>query len=271
MLVELKLDECAPVTALVSPERVPARAVLSGLTPGRVFANDRRQPSAVLIWGEFRYCYLAGDSGDGAFVADLASLLAGELLPEARASSDPTIVFYPLGPGWLERIAALFPGDQQIRPVRQRFTFDPARFAGRNWQTRVPAGLRVERIAGDRAAAVVTPLVGVLWRSVADFLTHGMGYCVVEGDRIASTCLSAFVAGGRAEISIDTDPDYREQGLATLCGAAFIAHCLDEGITPVWECWRDNVPSVRLAARLGFRTADEQATHFVDLTGPADA
>lgn len=270
MLVELQPDKRGSVRSLVSCARVPAQAVLLGHAPGRVFVNREHQPTAVFVWGEFRYCYLAGDSSDHTFVTDLAHLLADELIPAVRGSHDPTIVFYPDAPGWLDQIGQLAPdGDPRFMAPRQLFTFNPAHFRLHDRASRVPDGLRLQRITGELAQAIVTPLVGILWHSVEDFLAHGLGFCVLEGDRIASTCFSAFADGQHVEISIDTHPDYRQRGLATLCGAAFIAHCLTHNLKPIWECWNDNLPSIQLASRLGFQKGAEQITCFVDLSRPA--
>jgi RimJ/RimL family protein N-acetyltransferase len=234
-----------------------------------VFVNDARHPTAAFVWDEFRFCYLAGDSTDSAFVSDLADLLAGELLPAARNSHDPTIVLDPAAPGWFDHIDQLLPDVWRVWASRQMFTFDPAHFTWHDWANRIPEGMRVEPITGELAQVIITPVVGILWRSLKDFLASGVGFCVLAGDTIASSCWSAFVAGQRVEISIDTHPDYRQQGLATLCGAAFVAHCLEQHLEPVWECWSNNVPSIQLGSRLGFQIDAERTICFVDLSRPA--
>jgi GNAT superfamily N-acetyltransferase len=268
-LVELPPDRFGAVRSLISRARVPAQAVLAGRAPGRVFVNDARQPTAAFVWDEFRFCYLAGDSNDSAFVTGLADLMANELLPAARSSHDPTVVLDPDAPGWFDHLDQLMPGVWRVRALRQTFTFDPACFAWRDRTDRIPEGMRVEPIAGHLAREIVNPLVGILWRSVDDFLSDGVGFCVLADDTIASTCLSAFIARQRVEISIDTHPDYRRQGLATLCGAAFVAYCLEHHLEPVWECWNNNVPSIQLGSKLGFQKDAERTTCFLDLSRPA--
>lgn len=270
MLIELTPGGYGAVRSLFSPARVPAQAVLAGRAPGRVFANHAHRPTAVFVWGEFRFCYLAGDSNDSAFVRDLAAVLGSELLPAIRNSYDPTLVLDPDSSAWFDHLDQLVPDIWRVWAPRQAFTFDPSCFVWHDWTDRIPEGMRIEPITGDLARMIVNPLVGNLWCSIDDFLADGVGFCVLAGDTIASTCLSAFVAGKYVEISIDTHPDYRRQGLATLCGATFVANCLERHFEPVWECWQSNMPSIQLGAKLGFRQAAVRATCFLDLTRPVE-
>ncbi|RPJ43622.1 MAG: GNAT family N-acetyltransferase [Chloroflexi bacterium] len=46
--------------------------------------------------------------------------------------------------------------------------------------------------------------------------------------------------------------------LAYLTARAFMDACLSCGLRPVWGCWPENEPSVRLARKLGFQLDCEQ-------------
>lgn len=52
------------------------------------------------------------------------------------------------------------------------------------------------------------------------------------------------------EIQIDTDPDYQQQGLATIAAAKLIEFCLSKKIKPNWSA--ANQISERLARKLGY-------------------
>ena len=91
------------------------------------------------------------------------------------------------------------------------FTFDLACFSLLDWAQQIPEGLRVQPITEALAQDIIQPLVGVTWPSLEDFLAEGLGFVVLDGDTIASTCFSVLVARGCAEISIDTHPDYRQR------------------------------------------------------------
>lgn len=269
MIYELKTNAFDKVRPLFAGlDRVAVHAIIEGNCPSRIFVNDTARPTVAFTWNAFRYGYLAGESSNDAFNASLRQLLSETLFPEARDSHDPSLVIYPYPESWREKIAALAGEQPLFELARGTFAFAPARFQYHNWEDQIPPGFRMQRIDESLLAQSGPEIVaahGILWRSPGDFVEKGLGYCLLHDDEIVSTCFSAFVAGERREISIDTRPDYRRRGLATLTAAALISHCLENGWEPGWECWTDNTPSVRLAEKLGFERGTDYGVYFVDL------
>ena len=249
------------------PQRVAIEATLAGYTDGTIYVDDPIRPAAAFIWNAFRFGFLAGDPANESFVAALADLLAFELLPAARDSHDPTLVIYPTSPDWRMQLPALLGGREILSLRRRTFNFDAARVPVSR-RINLPTGLRLEPVDAARIAASpeLQAEISLLWHSVQAFLSHGLGYCVMAGDQVASVCLSAFAGGKLREISVSTHPDYRRQGLAQAVCRAFIYACRWQGLTPVWECWHDNLPSVKLAETLGFRQVEDYPVYFLDLT-----
>jgi GNAT superfamily N-acetyltransferase len=248
-------------------DRVAIGALLDRRADGRIFVDDPAQPTGVFFWNDFRFSYLLGDPADGAFVADVADLLAHDLLPAARDSHDPSVVIYPHPVSWSRRLPDLLDGRTAIALKRRIFSFEVIRF-GRLKAAPIPAGMTLRPIDADRIADS-DPLaaeIDLLWTSREAFLADGGGFCLVQDGAVVSACLTAFAAGQEREISIHTHPAYRGRGLASVTGAAFIADCVQRGLTPVWECWHDNAPSVALAAKLGFVPVADYPVYYLDLT-----
>jgi len=76
---------------------------------------------------------------------------------------------------------------------------------------------------------------------------------MMKGDDIVSSCQSVFVGDRRVEIYVENGERYRRQGFAILCASAFIEHCLEKGLLPVWSCWdyEWNIASINPAQKLG--------------------
>lgn len=91
---------------------------------------------------------------------------------------------------------------------------------------------------------------GHAFHSDEDLLAHGLGYCVLCGDRVASVASSFATSRRDVEIQIDTHPGYQRRGLACAASAALIRDCLDRGLRPHWSA--ANPHSVGLAGKLGF-------------------
>lgn len=71
-----------------------------------------------------------------------------------------------------------------------------------------------------------------------------------DGEPVAGASSYSTYKGG-IEIEIDTRPDMRRKGLATVCAANLILDCLARGLYPSWDA--ANQMSVGLAQKLGYR------------------
>src|SRR5262245_35093326 len=121
----------------------------------------------------------------------------------------------------------------------------------------VPTGYQItqidlelaQHIGREVSADLMLPEV---WASPADFVAHGIGFCARTGERIVCGAVSAARCDTAIEIQINTLPAYRRLGLATVVGALLVAHCVEHGLEPDWDTATDNLPSQRLAQRLGY-------------------
>lgn len=121
----------------------------------------------------------------------------------------------------------------------------------------VPAGYqiaridleRAQRIGGEVSTGLILPEV---WGSPADFVARGIGFCALAGERLVCAATSAARCENAIEIQINTVPSFRRLGLATTVGAMLVAYCLEHGLEPDWDTDADNLPSQRLAQRLGY-------------------
>jgi RimJ/RimL family protein N-acetyltransferase len=78
----------------------------------------------------------------------------------------------------------------------------------------------------------------------------------LAGDRPVAFCYASSVTERWWDVSIDTLEPFRRQGYAAQCVAAGIDRMAQAGKQPVWGAMHSNLPSARLAARLGFRPVD---------------
>jgi len=74
-----------------------------------------------------------------------------------------------------------------------------------------------------------------------------------------SFCYAGAITESLWDISIDTLPEHRRKGYATLCVAHMIRHMQAKGKHPVWQAVEENPASWRLAQKLGFVPVDELA------------
>ena len=116
----------------------------------------------------------------------------------------------------------------EVRP------FGPSDLAA--WADDLPEGLRSE---------------------LEEALTRGAPAAAAFADgRPVSFCYAADETEGLWDISIDTLERYRRQGYAAGCVSYMVEEMRRRGKEPVWAAEETNLPSMRLAAKLGFVPVD---------------
>lgn len=70
---------------------------------------------------------------------------------------------------------------------------------------------------------------------------------------------------GFMDFNVYTHPDHRNKGLASICCSTLIDYCMEHDIVPQWGCWTVNVPSCKLAHKLGFEIYAETQVNFAEI------
>lgn len=89
--------------------------------------------------------------------------------------------------------------------------------------------------------------------SEEDYLARGFGVAAMAGEELVGGASTYAVCAAGAEIQIDVRSDWRRQGIASACAAAFVLECFRRGIVPEWDAI--SPASACLARKLGFREA----------------
>ncbi len=90
---------------------------------------------------------------------------------------------------------------------------------------------------------------------MSDFLKHGFGYCVLDGEKIVALCMSFSQSSHGVEIEVDTDPKYQGQGIGKIVSARFVAEAYRRNMTSLWDA--TNIASAKIAEALGFEFVRE--------------
>lgn len=82
------------------------------------------------------------------------------------------------------------------------------------------------------------------------FMAKGVGYCIKDGNELASFATTFLPFRKNLEIQVITLEKYRRKGLALIACAKLIEYCLVNSITPCWDAANEN--SAKLALKLGY-------------------
>ncbi len=256
-MVELTPSQYLAASALFAQTHygVLAAGTLYSGHPGRVFLDDLDAPKAGLICTRLDYYFLAGQTS-APVLNWLYEKFNEDFIPRQKSaigSADVVLFFEPFT--WKEPLFKRFKDWQPLLIHKKRHILpagSAARFSG--WQKHLPAGFQVRPYNSEliQSSSELISNTELFYGSVENFLKRSFGWCILDGDQIASTCWAVFVGGGEVEIDIHTAEAYQRQGLACLLASIFIEDCLNRGLNPIWGCWPENMPSVRLANKLGF-------------------
>ena len=98
--------------------------------------------------------------------------------------------------------------------------------------------------------------------SVSNFMTHGIGLCMMQGEDIIVEAFASSLGKSRAEIGAITHEPYRGRGFAPIACAYLIEQCEQRGYQAYWSCDAENTASIRVAQKLGFQ--HEQAYQIIE-------
>ncbi len=259
-MIELMPSECRRVLPLLKGIRqaVLPWAICEGVNPGRVFVDRRDEPQLALIWSPVGYYFLAGAVKE---LDAVRQVLTETFIPASQADGESGFILIPGEAAWKAHLAEILPGRNVIEIYRRPFVLERERFAAVGDRCKaVPPGFRLVPLTRELAERV--DVLRVSWASLEDFHLMGMGFALLDGDRMASVCLSLFASHNAVEIDMHTDEAYRRRGFALLTAAALIEECLRRGLSPNWECFWENEPSVALAERLGFRALPDYPVYY---------
>ncbi len=183
------------------------------------------------------------------------NVLAGDhKSPQVEAILDKVetaLLFYP-NPEWKKVLQERF-GDKLEEFTHRTFKSEKLDINHvRKFITPLPDGYHLERVTLETAQYIDEHFhtFSRTWETVEDYVNKGLGYCIRFEDKVVSHAGSLFPFTKHLEIQVDTDPDYRRNGFASIVCAKLIEQSLLNDVIPYWEAHTEI--SAKIAEKLGF-------------------
>lgn len=269
MIFELKEKHFGKIMPIIKKlqYRPSLICIVNRNNTGRIFVDDANNPKTALVWTRWGFNYLVGHHTNNRFNKAIRKHILENLIPEGiKLKQETGFILYIHPENFCTIIEELFVEKLPLKDHRNIFTFNSEKFKKHlGWRKKIPEGFEIKRI--DKTLAKrLSDTIGWNWDSVDNFLSKGFGFSLLTGQKIVSSCYSIFVGKNTYEIEINTHPTYRGRGFATLVASAFIDHCLSNGLTPHWECWKGHTTSNRLAGELGFELREQCIAYSIEFT-----
>lgn len=237
-------------------------AVFNHDLPGRIYVDDVDSPrSGFMSTKEMQF--LAGDPDNMAFNTALKQVLRSTIcIGDAPEVTLEEIDLTFVGDRWLEQLPFLF-GDWRWPPIPDRAAhYRLTSFQGK-WRESVPDGYTILPLDKQHIAHHPEDLSQFEVKQFADFGPADFGFCALWNGRIVCMCSSDVVSGQACEIGIETHPEHRRKGLATVTTAATVEYALSAGLSDIrWICEVENIGSVKTAVNVGFTEQFQTTGYF---------
>jgi len=90
------------------------------------------------------------------------------------------------------------------------------------------------------------------WGDLRTSLIEGLVAGAIVGDKVVATSFVSARGQRYADVGVYVLENYRQRGLATAAASVVARSVQSDGLIPVWSCGSHNIPSLRLARKLGF-------------------
>ncbi|MGD1993400.1 MAG: GNAT family N-acetyltransferase [Anaerolineae bacterium] len=241
-------------------------AVLSGVVPGQIYADDVSSPRSALVRVENRF-YLSGSPREENFNRGLRRLFDEEIYPQASVSGETMFVLYYPSADWEACITDLLSDKHPMKDMRQFYACSGPEI---DWRAVIEPEFALrsvdrELLENEELTYVDQLRTEVLSESpsIEHYLSRRFGFCLLQGDVIAGWCLSEYNTADRCEVGIETVDAYRRRGVATVTATALVEHAAAQGVSQVgWHCWTSNAASAATALKVGFRKVRDYPALF---------
>ncbi|MDA1950010.1 GNAT family N-acetyltransferase [Bacillus cereus] len=236
-----------------------AYAVCDQMVDGEVFANEKL--TAGLIRTVNGIYYLFGHTDDQNYNEDLLMYLK-----MAIEKTEKRFTLFASSEEWEMMIEGRFSNVLRNMP-RMKFQREIFEERTQDANKNTYAVKRIDKSDIERSSEFTEKYYKEYWGSKETFLNSGFGFCIEQDGIIVAECVSIFSGNGYAEIDIATHEAHQGKGLAQAVATRFIEHCMQNDITPCWDCYVDNIPSQKLASKLIFHNPIEYRLFVRKKTG----
>ncbi|KOS26651.1 acetyltransferase [Bacillus anthracis] len=261
MISELSKNDFYKCSSLINERgQLEVKAVIAGVNPGRIFVDNISSPNSGLIWlGNNDGFFFIGNAENEEFNKEMKHLIDNVIKPEAKKVGLNCFEGIGNHSKWNKTIERIFQ-HRNLKSWNQRvYTLRKEDYENHH-ESKIEQGYTVLKM--DKALYennntfknidFLQSKILEFWSSPDHFFNEGIGYCIVYDDLIVSVCFSGFVFENIHCIDIETIEEHQGKKLAQKITHSFVKDCLENNITPYWDCMELNKPSVAVVENVGF-------------------
>lgn len=236
-------------------------AIITGHPAGRIWVDDRLNPSTALIWDLIDdFLFVGGEEASSVTAINLRKTITDVIIPKGFQRGSSTFVIHFSSEAWAEQLPIVFEGMEVSLKKKILYTLD-GHHDDRQQHRRlvVPEGFLICKIDSDLMRSDLDNLddliacTKTIWGDIERFDKDAVGFCALYKCQMVSRCVTDFVKGRECELYVETDERFGNRGLAKAVTSTIAEYLTDRGFRMIWQCWEDNLASRRVAEAVGFK------------------
>lgn len=228
-------------------------SVINSNLDGTIYTDDISSMKMAIVQTNFDWFFFIGSYDDENSIESFASLINQRIIDGSRQ-----IVIFGLPQEIIIMIESKL--DIKLKAIsKMSYKFNQESYINNVHKYSSRQDMIIEKIDDRNIDSVMKNIDGIkmFWRTDKNFLEKSFGYVLFKDSEVVSVCFANNMNGSLREIDIFTSEDFRGKGYAVHTCSAFIDHCLEHNLRPLWETVNLNKSSCRLAEKLGFELSFE--------------
>ncbi|MBU5439621.1 GNAT family N-acetyltransferase [Tissierella sp. MSJ-40] len=259
MYIELRKDEYGIVSNYFNFDfQTPALAVINGYFPGKVYVDNKENPKGIIVWAISRWAYayfeLENIEKNREFFKEF---MEEEIIPIIDDLNEEYFEIYSLNDDYdrilKEEIQGFYLYDKHYENT---FTLNEEKFRSFNF--------KYDKKEVLEEKFPIIPKKYEQYFKINEMNKEVDGIILLDEGEVVSQCINnGFENDNKYFIDVDTfDDEERNKGYATIVAYELIKNLLNKEKKPFWETREDNMPSICLAAKLGFEKIERYPVYI---------
>ncbi|MBU5592782.1 GNAT family N-acetyltransferase [Clostridium sp. MSJ-4] len=259
MYTELNKDEFIIVRDYFKEKyQIPAVSVINNNFPGKIFVDNKEEPKAILVWAISRWAYVYFQKENSKSRDFFNSLLQKEITPLMKDLNEEYFEVYS---GNEEAWDAILNTDFEGFNIFNKH-FENTFILNYEMFSKVKLNGNETKIF-ERKFPIV-PEIYSKYFNISTMNKEVDGMVLEENERIVSQCVNnGFISDNYYFLDLDTfEKSERNKGYGSIVAYELINNLNKKGFMPLWETTEDNLPSQRVAKKLGFEKVDRYPVYI---------
>jgi len=252
----------------LSEKRFVFSSIMEGHTQGQIYVNDLEKPEVYVIMDGGNFVLYFGGNTDDAdkYEACVKYAKSDILTSELRNTYDDHILIAFTSEGYKEALVENLNNSIVHKGMKSLYRYDLKNFKQNEYDLNDYVVKSIDDTILNSKLENLDQLldeIKCMWGNEKPFLEYGFGYCAVRDSKLLAWCAAEFVSSESCGIGIETIEDEQGKGIGTHVALKFVERCYRDKITPHWDSWLKNYPSVKIAQKVEFDKIEDYEAFVV--------